>query len=499
MKEKMILNIKENEGAVNAVDPNSRIDIVCYKLGNEEIKTLDISSVDVTSLMTFVGLLKNTEVLKISYNAKHVKSALEPWFGGEKAKNENEWYSIKAKAEKLKLPTSLYDLCYCLEIDFTNKTTEPAEILKKELEVYNIIKDCETKEDIKNIKGIGLKKVKAKPLSKYFVKNKQNLIVRVNDSLIEEDILKNNDLFICTNTPYIYKDNAYVTDINGSILRGIIREYLDVTVKNQTTIKRIYNYIVDTPSLQKEFEQINQYPESWVCFKNCMWDVENWKAYPSSPKYYAINQIPHNFTGEIMYSDNTVTEEFFTDFIPKEDDREMLKQYIGYCLTRDTRQQKMLVLKGMEGVGKSVILRRMTEIVGENNMKNNSLEKLKDKFTTVELAGMLVNTCGDISSKGLDDISLIKQLIGEDRIKAEIKHGQHVYFTPYVKHLFSANQIPVSLDEKSGSFYRRLLVLKLNRKAKYIHNLEKKLKQETDYMIHECLMALQRMYKSDGK
>ncbi len=230
-----------------------------------------------------------------------------------------------------------------------------------------------------------------------------------------------------------------------------------------------------------------------------MWDVENWKAYPSSPKYYAINQILHNFTGEIMYSDNTVTEEFFTDFIPKEDDREMLKQYIGYCLTRDTRQQKMLVLKGMEGVGKSVILRRMTEIVGENNMTNNSLEKLKDKFTTVELAGMLVNTCGDISSKGLDDISLIKQLIGEDRIKAEIKHGQHVYFTPYVKHLFSANQIPVSLDEKSGSFYRRLLVLKLNRKAKYIHNLEKKLKQETDYMIHECLMALQRMYKSDGK
>lgn len=71
----------------------------------------------------------------------------------------------------------------------------------------------------------------------------------------------------------------------------------------------------------------------------------------------------------------------------------MLKQYIGYCLTRDTRQQKMLVLKGMEGVGKSVILRRMTEIVGENNMTNNSLEKLKDKFTTVELAGMLVNTC----------------------------------------------------------------------------------------------------------
>lgn len=496
----MILNIKENEEAVNILDPNFRIDGICYKLGDEEVKTVDVLNGDMAGFVTFLGLLKNSDVLKISYNAEHVKAALEQWMGEGKSLSEDEWYSIKKKAKELDLPMCFNELCYYLNINFAEKAPETAaeyvKTLEKELDVYNAIKDCEIKEDVK---GIKLKKVKARPLDKYFVKNKQGLIVRINDSLIAEDILNNNDIFVCFGIPFIYQNNAYVMDSYGSILRGIIREHLDVTVKNQNTVKRIYNYIIDTPIINKDFEDLNKYPKHWVCFKNCMWDVKNWRAYPSDPKYYAINQIPHDFTGDLTHKDSTVTETFFTDFIATEDDREMLKQYIGYSLTTDTNQQKFLVLKGMEGIGKSVILRLLNKIVGKDNASSIALERLGDRFTTAYLAGKLMNSCGDISSNALKDISVIKQLVGEDPVKGEIKGGAQFYFYSYAKHIFSANRIPISLDEKSGAFYRRLLILKLNKRAKHVQDLEEKLEQEIDYTIYACLRALQRMYKNGGK
>lgn len=498
-REKMIIKIKESENAVNIMDPNFKIDGVGYKLGDEEVKFVDISGGDMAGFVTFLGLLQNPDVLKISYNAGHVKAALEQWIGGQPL-DKIEWYSIKDKGEELGLPANLNDLCDSLGVKRGEKEPETieeyVEALEKELEVYNLIKDCKSKEDIK---GIEIKKVQAKPLNKYFVKNKDGLIIRINDSLIAEDILDNNDVIVCFGIPYIYMNNAYVMDRKGVILRGIIREYLDVTVKNQTNIKRICNYIIDTPSIQMSFEDLNQYPKHWVCFKNCMWDAKNWKAYPSSPKYYAVNQIPHDFTGEIMHEGKTVTEEFFNDLIPKEDDREMLQQYIGYSLTTDTSQQKFLVLKGKGGIGKSVILRLLKKIVGKDNISEIALEKLGDRFTTAYLADKLLNSCGDISSKALEDISIIKQLVGEDSIQGEIKNGAQFYFDPCVKHVFSANQIPISLDEKSDAFYRRLLILGLDKGAKYIKDLEYKLEQEIDYTIYASLRALQRMYKGGGK
>lgn len=504
-REEMILKIKESENAVNIMDPNFKIDGVCYKLGDEEVKCVDISGGDMTGFVTFLGLLKNPDVLKISYNAGHVKAALEQWIIGQPL-DKIEWYSIKDKSEELGLPANLNDLCDSLEVERGEKAPETiedcVEALEEELEVYNLIKGCKTKEDIKNVT---IKKVEARPLEKYFTKNKQGLIVRVKDSLIAEDVLKNNDIIVWGGIPFIYHNNAYVMDKAGnsigSKLRAVIREYLDETVKNQTAIKRIYSYIMDTPSIHKASDELNNYPKHWICFKNCMWDVKNWRAYPPDPKYFAINQIPYNFTGEEIRGEGTVTEEFLTDLIPAADDREMLKQYMGYCLTTDTSLQKYLVLKGAGGIGKSVVLEILENMVGTDNLINNSLEKLSDRFTTVELANKLLNSCGDISSKALDDISLIKQLIGEDRIKGELKHGAHVYFKNYCKLIFSANQIPISLDEKSDAWYRRFLILKINKKAKEIENLKERLMQEREvsYTLYECIRALQRMYKNGGK
>jgi phage/plasmid-associated DNA primase len=65
--------------------------------------------------------------------------------------------------------------------------------------------------------------------------------------------------------------------------------------------------------------------------------------------------------------------------------------------------------------------------------------------------------------------------------------------------LFSANEIPITTEEKSEAIYRRMMIIKVDRKPtedmKNI-NLEKDLTQEINYSIMKSCRALQRLYQN---
>ena len=72
-------------------------------------------------------------------------------------------------------------------------------------------------------------------------------------------------------------------------------------------------------------------------------------------------------------------------------------------------------------------------------------------------------------------------------------------FRSYAKLLFSANQIPLNLDEKSDALYRRMLILVMDRKPKNIDlELDAKLAAELDWWIWQAIYALKTLY-SEGK
>lgn len=96
----------------------------------------------------------------------------------------------------------------------------------------------------------------------------------------------------------------------------------------------------------------------------------------------------------------------------------------------------------------------------------------------------------------LTDTSAIKKLVGEDSIKGEKKGKDLVFFKNYAKLIFSTNELPMIKSEKTNAFYRRLLVLPMNKVSKRKDpDLFSKLVTEKDYLLMLAVQALERMYQ----
>lgn len=330
--------------------------------------------------------------------------------------------------------------------------------------------------------------------------NKHGDPVGVFDDAIENYIIENQKLFIYGGIPFLYENGCFFPDWTTAELSTVIREKIfDIFIKS-TTIDRVYRLFLKDARIQKTFEEINTYPEHWICFINGMYDPISKRLMPHDSKYCCINQVPHEYHPERPPKAGEAIEKYL-DFVTdkRQDLREMLLQYMGYCLTRDTRQQKFLIMTGEGGSGKSTLIKCFEMLVGQRNISNVSLTDLQQRFSSIELMGMLVNSCADLEIGALTDTSMIKKLVGEDSIKGERKGKDLVFFKNYAKLIFSTNELPVIKSEKTNAFYRRLLVLPMSKVPKHKDpDLFRKLEAEKDYLLMLAVQALERMYQQEN-
>lgn len=110
-------------------------------------------------------------------------------------------------------------------------------------------------------------------------------------------------------------------------------------------------------------------------------------------KDYCLNRLP------IRYDPDTsepVAWLRFLDELLYPEDIPTLQEYMGYCLIPSTKGQKMLVLKGKGGEGKSRIGLVMQDIFGKN-MKNGSVAKVETSpFARADLEHELVMVDDDM-------------------------------------------------------------------------------------------------------
>lgn len=333
-------------------------------------------------------------------------------------------------------------------------------------------------------------------LSQFHLYNDKGKANGVFDYEIHKYLKETQHIFILGKIPYIYQDGAYLADLSGAILKTMIRKLIYSQFVRSTTIKRIYDLFIDDADLQTTYERLNQYPPEWICFQNGFYDPVHKCMIDHDPKYKAINQIPYDYDPDADPEGETVKN--WLDFItPEPDDREMLLQYAGYCLTRDTRQQKFMVLRGEGGTGKSTVINLIMQMIGPENITNISLAQLMQRFAAFNLMGKLLNSCADLEVTALEDVSTIKKIIGEDPISAEAKGKDPVNFRSYAKLIFSTNELPIVKTERTNGFYRRLLILKMDRLPEARSpDFYKQLSSEIDYFIHECVKAVCRMYEN---
>lgn len=152
---------------------------------------------------------------------------------------------------------------------------------------------------------------------------------------------------------------------------------------------------------------------------------------------------------------------FLDDVLPDASSQDVLQEWFGYCLTRDTEFRAMLILYGEARTGKSTLSNILEAMIGPDNRSAVPLECFWDRFTPHLTVGKLVNFCGD-SSK-IDSLAegVIKRFTGGDTILVERKYKDPVSYKMTAKIVVATNVFP-KIKDISDALWDRFIVVPMN-------------------------------------
>lgn len=200
---------------------------------------------------------------------------------------------------------------------------------------------------------------------------------------------------------------------------------------------------------------------NFIAFQNGIYDLETGHMREFDPSIVLTNKIACDYDpgaySEIM--DRTLDKLACGD----RQIRALLEECAGYCMYRRNELSKAFILTGDKSNGKSTFLEAVTAMLGSENVSNLDIGELGGRFSTVTLFGRLANVGDDISDEFMRGgaVSTFKKITSGNRIKAEQKGQPAFEFKPYVKLLFSANDVP-RMRDKTGAVLRRLVIVPFN-------------------------------------
>ncbi len=307
-------------------------------------------------------------------------------------------------------------------------------------------------------------------LNKYVLKEPlpdEELEVVLRDEAFQKPVFFNDKTFMFDRFANYLKNNNYVIKINGQL-----HIYHDgIYVNGYKTIEAAM--IQQIPNLRKtQRREVLDYMElivdekpaadaRYIAFLNGVLDIVTGNLLPFSPDLVVTNQIPWNYMPDAYneLADKTLNKLSCGDQVI----RSLLEECIGYCFYRRNELGKAFILTGDKSNGKSTFLDCVKAILGEQNVSALDLKELGDRFSTSMMFGKLANIGDDIGDDFLQgsQVSIFKKVVTGNRIKAERKGQDPFEFNPYIKLLFSANDIP-RMKDKTGAVLRRLVIIPFN-------------------------------------
>lgn len=202
-------------------------------------------------------------------------------------------------------------------------------------------------------------------------------------------------------------------------------------------------------------------PRELIVCQNGLLDVRNGELLPPTPAFFSLNSV------SIDYDPDAPPPLEFLSFLDSVfvDDREskkLLKWWFGYCLTQDTRHQKMLMLVGESRSGKGVITRLLEKLVGPRAYGSMKFHKLAANFALSSALDKTVLVFPDARIGGkIDQSAVVADLLsitGEDAIFIDRKNLDPVTIQLKCRIMIVSNE-PLRLHDTSGALRNRLLLI----------------------------------------
>ena len=191
----------------------------------------------------------------------------------------------------------------------------------------------------------------------------------------------------------------------------------------------------------------------------------------------------------------------FLDGLLEKDDIDCLQEFMGYCFIPSNRGQKMLLIIGKGGEGKSRIGRVLKRIFG-HNMNSGSLQKLEnDRFARADQEGKLLYLDDDMKTEALPSTNMIKTIVtAEEEMDLERKGKQSYQGRLVCRILAFGNGTLKALFDRSKGFYRRQIIHETKDIPPDRVNdpyLADKMIEEVEGIVLWCIEGLERLIQNN--
>ena len=202
-------------------------------------------------------------------------------------------------------------------------------------------------------------------------------------------------------------------------------------------------------------------PQEIICCQNGLFDVRNNCLLPPNPAFFSLNSISIDYHPEAPPPLEFLN---FLDSVFRQDEesKKLLKWWFGYCMTQDTRLQKMLMLVGKSRSGKGVLTRLLKKLVGDRAYCSMKFHRMSSNFALSSAMDKSVLVFPDARIGGkLDQAAVVAELLsitGEDPIDIDRKHLDQITLQLRCRIMVVSNE-PLKLHDTSGALRNRLLLI----------------------------------------
>ena len=259
------------------------------------------------------------------------------------------------------------------------------------------------------------------------------------ESMIADEIIANHQIMYVNNVGF-YEWSGKVW---SSIPDLLVEHYADTAYGKRFTtanrVKAVKNLLKSRAISDVVFDR-----NPVLTFQNGTLEIETGNFRTFSQADYCSIIMDYDYDPEARCEQWVKFIEDVTDEEPKSAD--VLQFIPGYVLFNDCRHQKVFILTGSGGNGKSVYLEIVQKLFGDKNVTHVEPTGLTDSFQRIRLKDSLLNIGSDINSdfsKGEIREWLLKIADGTS-IQACYKGLDNIDFIPRCKLVYACNSLPTA-------------------------------------------------------
>jgi P4 family phage/plasmid primase-like protien len=300
---------------------------------------------------------------------------------------------------------------------------------------------------------------------------------KITDKLITDTITEKYEFYCDKSNPnaplYLWNDGAWNNGVSENIILHAMTEI--VKEEENRTLMRTARNIDFIKGISMGRVVIDKPPEL-INFKNGMLNIDTDELLPHDPKYFSVNQIPHEYNpdakvdywlewlGEVLYSEDIA----------------FMQEWMGYNLYEAVPEAAFTVFTGTGQNGKTCFMDLFTMLLGEENVSAESFQSLSyGPYSVIQTYHKLANISDEVGTYVIKDCSKVKSISGGSRMTERAIYGKQFPFYPYSKLSFACNT-PPEIRDMSDAVKMRLKFIEFPYIFKKDPNLNEGQKQATD-------------------